>query len=230
MKRLLALVAAAALTLLLVAVVNGGADPGSSPGMTIHVVERADDGCRHRPRRRGRLRRRFADVRESGFRRGERQGRHRPGVLRPHRGRQVLGVQLHDVPGRRADHRRGPVLRRRRFDVRDHRRHGRLPERAGLVGTEGQECDRVRLHLQRDWLAPPRQESTTSERTRPHMVTAKGSGYRSPRARAPPGPGPIHMNIVRGVGTLYLARFSRVRACARDGVVGVRDGAKTRAE
>ena len=41
MKRLLALVAAAALTVLLVAVVNGGADPGSSPGKTIHVVERA---------------------------------------------------------------------------------------------------------------------------------------------------------------------------------------------
>lgn len=41
MKRLLALVAAAALTVLLVAVVNGGADPGASPGKTIHVVERA---------------------------------------------------------------------------------------------------------------------------------------------------------------------------------------------
>jgi hypothetical protein len=41
MKRLLALVAAAALTVLLVAVVNGGADRGSSPGKTIHVVERA---------------------------------------------------------------------------------------------------------------------------------------------------------------------------------------------
>ena len=41
MKLLLALVAAAALTVLLVAVVNGGADPGASPGKTIHVVERA---------------------------------------------------------------------------------------------------------------------------------------------------------------------------------------------
>jgi allene oxide cyclase len=41
MKRLLALVAAAALMVLVVAVVNGGADPGSSPGKTIHVVERA---------------------------------------------------------------------------------------------------------------------------------------------------------------------------------------------
>jgi len=41
MKRLLALVAAAALTVLVVAVVNGGADSGSSPGKTIQVVERA---------------------------------------------------------------------------------------------------------------------------------------------------------------------------------------------
>lgn len=41
MKRLLALVAAAALMVLVIAVVNGGADPGSSPGKTIHVVERA---------------------------------------------------------------------------------------------------------------------------------------------------------------------------------------------
>ena len=41
MKRLLALVAAAALTVLVVAVVNGGADAGSSAGKTIHVVERA---------------------------------------------------------------------------------------------------------------------------------------------------------------------------------------------
>jgi Allene oxide cyclase len=41
MKRLLALVATAALMVLVLAVVNGVAYPGSSPGKTIHVVEHA---------------------------------------------------------------------------------------------------------------------------------------------------------------------------------------------
>jgi allene oxide cyclase len=41
MKRLLAFVAAAALAVLVVAVVNGGAGTGSSAGKTIRVVERA---------------------------------------------------------------------------------------------------------------------------------------------------------------------------------------------
>jgi hypothetical protein len=36
---------------------------------------------------------------------------------------------------------RGRVLRRRRLDVRDHRRNAHLPERARLDGAQGQKRD-----------------------------------------------------------------------------------------
>ena len=85
-----------------------------------------------RPPTRGRraTARRHPHVRQRSLRRRRRdQGRRRQRLLPAHRRRHRLRVQLDDVPRRRPDHGRGPILRRQGQHARDHRRHRPLPRR-----------------------------------------------------------------------------------------------------
>ena len=117
-----------------------------------------DDGRRHGPRQEGGLGRRHPHLRERRLQRVQHEeARDRPGILRPHRRREGLGVLLDDLPDARPGHRRGAVLRRGAEQARDHRRHRRVSERARLDGSPlpKRQGHRIRLRLPRDRLRCP---------------------------------------------------------------------------